>query len=138
MKIVVDPQTAQGWMQNHRGSWQYRKDGKAVIGRLYDDKKWYWRDKRGWMFHSGWKQIDGKWHYFYADDSMAVNIVIDEDTARVVRDIFRRRIDRDSAERIADELNRLVIPSPLASWPGCKSPFSLAWFCASIALHSFK
>ena len=28
------------------------------------------------MFSTGWKQIDGKWYYFYADGSMAVNTTI--------------------------------------------------------------
>ncbi len=40
--------------------------------------------------------------------------MIDEDAARVVRDIFRKRIVGASAKKIADELNRLGIPSPLA------------------------
>lgn len=53
--------------------------------------------------------------YGYQKDPENRNqLVIDEDTARVVRDIFRRRIDGASAKRIADELNRLGIPSPLA------------------------
>lgn len=53
--------------------------------------------------------------YGYRKDQENKNqLVIDEDTARVVRDIFRRRIDGASAKRIADELNRLGIPSPLA------------------------
>ena len=80
VEIVIDPQAAQGWMQDHSGSWQYRKDGKAVTGWLYDDKKWYWLDNGGWMFASGWKQIDGKWYYFYSDGSMAVNTTIDGHT----------------------------------------------------------
>lgn len=29
------------------------------------------------MFADGFKQIDGKWYYFYADGSMSVNTVID-------------------------------------------------------------
>lgn len=41
-------------------------------------------------------------------------LVPDENTARVVRDIFRRRIDGTSAKKIADELNRLGVLSPLA------------------------
>ena len=80
VEIVIDPQTAQGWVQDHSGSWQYMKDGKAVTGWLYDDKKWYWLDKNGRMFASGWKQIDGKWYYFYSDGSMAVNTTIDGHT----------------------------------------------------------
>ncbi|NCE82473.1 hypothetical protein D1156_16135, partial [Neglecta sp. X58] len=77
VEIVIDPQTAQGWMQNHSGSWQYLKNGKPVTGWLQDDKKWYWLDSNGWMFAGGFKQIDGKWYYFYADGSMSVNTVID-------------------------------------------------------------
>lgn len=41
-------------------------------------------------------------------------LVIDEYAARVVRDIFRRKIDGASAKKIADELNGLNILSPLA------------------------
>jgi len=77
IEIIVDPQTAQGWIQNHSGSWQYWKNGKAVIGWLQDGGKWYWLDKNGWMWCGGCKQIDGKWYYFYADGAMAVNTVID-------------------------------------------------------------
>ena len=77
VEIVIDPQTAQGWMQNHSGSWQYMKNGKPATGWLQDDKKWYWLDSNGWMFAGGFKQIDGKWYYFYADGSMSVNTVID-------------------------------------------------------------
>ena len=47
-------------------------------GRLSDDQKWYWLDKTtGTMFAGGWKQIDGKWYYFYADGSMAVSTKVD-------------------------------------------------------------
>ena len=77
VEIVIDPQTAQGWMQNHSGSWQYMKNGKLVTGWLQDDKKWYWLDNNGWMFAGGWKQIGGKWYYFYADGSMAVSTKVD-------------------------------------------------------------
>ena len=76
VEIVIDSQTAQGWMQNHSGSWQYRRNGKAVTGWLYNNKKWYWLDEKGWMFHGGWKQIDGKYYYFYSDGSMAANTMI--------------------------------------------------------------
>ncbi|WP_166545223.1 S-layer homology domain-containing protein [Anaerotruncus sp. 1XD42-93] len=77
VEIVIDPQTAQGWMQNHSGSWQYMKNGKAATGWLQDNEKWYWLDNNGWMFAGGWKQIGGKWYYFYPDGSMAVNTAID-------------------------------------------------------------
>lgn len=41
-------------------------------------------------------------------------LVVDEYAARVVRDIFRAKIDGRSAKRIADELNDLGVLSPLA------------------------
>ncbi len=77
VEIVIDPQAAQGWMQNHSGSWQYMKNGKPVTGWLQDGEKWYWLDNNGWMFSGGWKQIGGKWYYFYTDGFMAVNTTID-------------------------------------------------------------
>ena len=78
VEIVIDPQTANGWQQNDSGQWSYYRNGKPVKGRLSDDQKWYWLDKTtGMMFAGGWKQIDGKWYYFYADGTMAVNTTID-------------------------------------------------------------
>lgn len=41
-------------------------------------------------------------------------LAVDEQAARVVQDIFRMKIDGASAAKIADELNRLGILSPLA------------------------
>ena len=41
-------------------------------------------------------------------------LVIDEDAARVVREIYRRKLDGESSKRIAEELNSLGIPSPMA------------------------
>ena len=78
VEIVIDPQTANGWQQNDSGQWSYYRNGKPVKGRLSDDQKWYWLDKTtGMMFAGGWKQIDGKWYYFYTDGTMAVNTIID-------------------------------------------------------------
>lgn len=41
-------------------------------------------------------------------------LVIDEDAAGIVRDIYRHKIDGASAKRIAEELNRLGVLSPMA------------------------
>lgn len=49
--------------------------------------------------------------YKKADDNKN-QLVIDEYPARIVRDIFKMRIDGQSAAKIADELNRLGILSP--------------------------
>ncbi len=78
VEIVIDPQTANGWVQNGSGEWSYYKNGEPVKGWLSDNQKWYWLDKAtGKMFSNGWKQIDGKQYYFYADGSMAVNTKVD-------------------------------------------------------------
>ena len=78
VEIVIDSQTANGWQQNDSGQWSYYRNGKPVKGRLSDDQKWYWLVKAtGMMFAGGWKQIDGKWYYFYTDGTMAVNTTID-------------------------------------------------------------
>ena len=78
VEIVIDPQTANGSQQNDSGQWSYYRNGKPVKGRLSDDQKWYWLDKAtGIMFAGCWKQIDGKWYYFYTDGTMAVNTTID-------------------------------------------------------------
>ena len=75
-------------------------------GWLSDDQKWYWLDKKtGMMFAGGWKQIDGKWYYFYTDGTMAVNTTIDgytigSDGARKVslpRSICGARISSNEA-----------------------------------------
>ncbi len=74
VEIVIDPQTANGWVENDSGEWSYYKNGDLVKGWLSNDQKWYWLDKNtGKMFSGGWKQIDGKQYYFYADGSMAVS-----------------------------------------------------------------
>ena len=53
--------------------------------------------------------------YGYRKDPENKNhLVIDEDAARVVRDIYRRRIDGASAKHIADELNKYGVLSPMA------------------------
>ena len=78
VEIVIDPQVANGWQQNDSGQWNYYRNGESVKGWLSEEQKWYWLDKvTGMMFAGGWKQIDGKWYYFYADGTMAVNTASD-------------------------------------------------------------
>ena len=53
--------------------------------------------------------------YGYRRDPENKNhLLIDEDAAHVVRDIYRRRIDGASAKHIAEELNRRGVLSPMA------------------------
>ena len=53
--------------------------------------------------------------YGYRKDPENKNhLIIDEYPARVVQDIYRRRIDGASAKHIAEELNRLGVLSPMA------------------------
>ena len=56
VEIVIYPANAGGWTQNDSGQWLYYQNGKPAVG---------------------WSQIGGKWYYFYADGSMAVNTKID-------------------------------------------------------------
>lgn len=78
VEVIIDPQTANGWVQNDSGEWNYYKNGEPVKGWLSNDQKWYWLDKTsGKMFSGGWKQIEGKWYYFYSDGSMAVSTKVD-------------------------------------------------------------
>ena len=78
VEIVIDPQAVNGWQQNDSGRWNYYRNGESVKGWLSEDQKWYWLDKvTGIMFAGDWKQIDGKWYYFYADGTMAVNTASD-------------------------------------------------------------
>ena len=52
--------------------------------------------------------------YGYRKDPENRNhLVVDEDAARIVRDIYRQKIDGASAKRIADNLNELGVLSPL-------------------------
>ena len=41
VEIVIDPQTANGWVQNDSGEWSYYKNGDLVKGWLSNDQKWY-------------------------------------------------------------------------------------------------
>ena len=78
VEIVIDPQATNGWQQNNSGQRSYYRNGEPVKGWLSDDQKGYWLDRTtGMMFADGWKQLDGKWCYFYADGAMAVNTTID-------------------------------------------------------------
>ena len=56
VEVVIDRDTAGGWGQNDAGRWLYYLDGKPV---------------------TGWKQIGGKWYYFFPDGSMAADTKID-------------------------------------------------------------
>ena len=56
VEVVIDRDTAEGWTQNEAGGWLYYENNKPV---------------------TGWKQLESKWYYFYADGSMAANTEID-------------------------------------------------------------
>lgn len=70
VEITMDAQTAQGWAQNHSGSWQFWKNGRLATGWLCDDGKWYWLDANGCMSASNWLYDDGRWYRLNADGSM--------------------------------------------------------------------
>lgn len=56
VKIVIDPASAQGWAANDSGQWFYYENGRPVVG---------------------WKELGGRWYYFYADGLMAADTDID-------------------------------------------------------------
>ncbi|WP_313183944.1 S-layer homology domain-containing protein, partial [Lacrimispora sp.] len=82
IKLTIDPATAQGWAKNDAGQWLYYKDSKALTGwqdmGANGGNKRYYFDTYGNMVSGKWFHIDGKWYYFYADGSLAVNTKIDE------------------------------------------------------------
>ena len=56
----------------------YLHDGKMLTGWLNDSNgNTYYMDKTDGNMSRGWKQIDGKWYYFYTDGTMAANTTID-------------------------------------------------------------
>ena len=52
-KLVIDPQTTQGWALSDAGQKMYYKDGKVL---------------------TGWQKLSDKWYYFHSDGSLAANI----------------------------------------------------------------
>ena len=88
-KLVIDGNTARGWVRNDIGQWQYiTPDGRTVTGWLNTASGiWYWFGDKGIMAAGEWVQIGGRWYYFYDDGQMAANTTIDgyevgEDGAR--------------------------------------------------------
>jgi len=88
-KLVIDGNTARGWVRNDIGQWQYiTPDGRTVTGWLNTASGiWYWFDDKGIMVAGEWVQIGGRWYYLYDDGQMAANTTIDgyevgEDGAR--------------------------------------------------------
>lgn len=56
VEVVIDPDTATGWVKNDSGDWLYYKSGKAL---------------------TGWQEMGGKWYYFDQNGIMAVSTNID-------------------------------------------------------------
>lgn len=70
-----------GWVKDGN-NWRYYADNKAVTGwRDIDSgtgKKRFYFDENAIMVSDKWIKIDGKWYYFYADGSLAMNTRIDD------------------------------------------------------------
>lgn len=80
VELVIDEDTARGWVQNDAGQWQYiGKNGKPTIGWLTAEggKYHYYFTADGSMTAGKWLEIEGKWYYFNADGSLAKSTKID-------------------------------------------------------------
>lgn len=68
------------WMQDG-GNWRFYSGNKLLIGwrNIGSDtaQRTYYFDAYGNMAAGKWLQLDGKWHYFNADGSLARNITVD-------------------------------------------------------------
>lgn len=71
-----------GWVKDDAGSWRFYS-GKTMPVGFWDlgangNNKTYYFSKDGIMVAGKWLEIAGKWYYFYADGSLAMNTKIDE------------------------------------------------------------
>lgn len=97
VEIMIDPDTANGWVRNDSGHWLYYQAGNILTGWQSIDNLTYYFNSYGEM-HEGWKLdsenekwyfwtndgavtdwkfIYGKWYFFYEDGSMAANTIIE-------------------------------------------------------------
>lgn len=101
VKLTIDPATAQGWALNDAGQYLYYMEGKPLTGwQTLEGTQYYFEAsgirKVGWlkldinniskhyyftsdgdMVSGKWLKLNGKWYYFYANGSLAVNTTID-------------------------------------------------------------
>lgn len=70
-EVTIDPNSVNGWKQDDGGEPVCRRESKPVVGWLLDGNTWYWLESDGRPFAGGWKQINGKWYFFYPDGTMA-------------------------------------------------------------------
>lgn len=97
VEIMVDPDTANGWVRNDSGHWLYYQAGNILTGwQTIDNLTYYFNSygemHEGWKLDSdnekwyfwindgaviGWKFIYGKWYFFYEDGTMAANTIIE-------------------------------------------------------------
>ena len=97
VEIMINPDTANGWVRNDSGHWLYYQAGNILTGwQTIDNLTYYFNSygemHEGWKLDSenekwyfwtndgaviGWKFIYGKWYFFYEDGSMAANTIIE-------------------------------------------------------------
>ena len=99
-------------MYKRQGQWNYYRNGESVKGWLSEDQKWYWLDKvTGMMFAGGWKQIDGKWYYFYADAVSYTHLAIAEPASGVTLSAENFKADAaDSVTSLGNDGKVYLVP----------------------------
>ena len=60
-----------GWVKTEIG-WMYNENGKPVTGWKLIDGKWHYFESTGVM-QTGWKLISGKWYYLHTDGAMRID-----------------------------------------------------------------
>jgi uncharacterized protein YjdB len=70
-----------GWVKDDSSNWYFYHSNVRITGwwdiGINGNNKRYYFAKDGIMVLGKWLEIDGKWYYFYADGSLAVNTSID-------------------------------------------------------------
>lgn len=64
------------WLKEGDNMYWINEDGTMAANSWHEENtKWFWLDGNG-VAATGWREIDGKWYYFYEDCSMATDTTV--------------------------------------------------------------